>query len=151
MSHITVCSSLQGFCQNRMGLWSNKAIAYNLHCEITATKWYTKTSNKINKIKFLSQAKFLLSRHLNEILNYTNFITIPAELDLQVTGVVGDLVPSPRIFLAGGPLASLLVRFLLIPVTCLPSEVFSGFGSVSRVGITSAGVTTGTAGGSTAS
>lgn len=38
MSHITVCSSLQGFCQNRMGLWSNQAIAYNLHCEITATK-----------------------------------------------------------------------------------------------------------------
>lgn len=34
----------------------------------------------------------------------TNLMTVAAVLDLHVTGVVGDLVPSPRIFLAGGPL-----------------------------------------------
>lgn len=101
-------------------------------------------------VKVIHPSTFLLSLYLSEI-HYTHLITIPVELDFQVTGVEGDLVPSPRIFLAGGPLASSQVRFLLVPVTCLASGVFSAFGSSSWVGTSSAGVTTGTTGGTTAS
>lgn len=84
-------------------------------------------------------------------VNSTNFISIPVELGLHVTGVVGDLVPSPRIFLAGGTPGSLDLRFLLLPGICLSSEVFSGVSAGAGVGVTRAGVATGTGGGTTAS
>lgn len=133
-SYITVCSSFQRFRENRMGLWSNQAIAYNLHCKITATyprvKFQIKCLPSPSGVKVIHLSLFLLSLYLSEI-HYTHLITIPVELDFQVTGVEGDLVPSPRIFLAGGPLASSQVRFLLVPVTCLASGVFSAFGSSS--------------------
>lgn len=72
-------------------------------------------------------------------------MTIPVELDFQVTGVVGDRVPSPRIFLTGGTLASSLDRFLFVPVTCSTSEELSGVGCSSWV--VPAGIPTGRSGG----
>lgn len=69
-------------------------------------------------------------------------------MDFQVIGVEGCLVPSPRTFLAGGPLASLQLRFLFLMGTCMASDLCSGSG----VGATSAGgITTGTTEATTAS
>ena len=72
-------------------------------------------------------------------------MTIPVVLDLQVTGLLGDLVPSPRIFLAGGALASSPPLFLFVPGTCSTSEDLSGLGSTSWLRA-SAGIPTGRTG-----
>lgn len=63
----------------------------------------------------------------------------------------GNLVPSPRIFFAGGPLASLQLRFLLVPGSGLASGVSSGSDAASLLGLTSAGAAAGATRGNTAS
>lgn len=64
-------------------------------------------------------------------------MTIPVVLDLHVTGVVGDLVPSPRIFLAGGPEApaSPWERFLLEALVFSDGGSFFVFGAVEEAGV----------------
>lgn len=121
-----------------MRLRSDQAVAYHLHREIATT------DDQIREWNRISSSKQLLS-------SFTDFITIPVELDFQVTGVSGDLVPSPKIFLAGGPPASTRLRFLFPPGVTLALGETSGFGSDSRVEADSAGVATGITGGTTAS
>lgn len=89
-----------------MGLWSNQTIAHDLHGEIAARVEQSHESN--TNAHRRSPEPHAAS---------TNLMTVPW-LDFQVIGVEGCLVPSPRIFLAGGPPASLLLRFLFLPRLC---------------------------------
>lgn len=73
-SYIAVCSSFQRFRENRMGLWSNKAIAYNLHCEITAT--YPRVKFQIKCFLTHLESKLFIQAHFYSVCISVKFTTL---------------------------------------------------------------------------